>query len=59
MNNVLEVEEGYGDDVWLANLPDEKDDPFYDPRNIAYLEKQFQDLREGKMKFVVHDLIYD
>lgn len=34
-----------------------KADKFYDPRNIAYLEKIVKDYEEGKVELVQHDLI--
>ena len=32
-------------------------DPFYSEKNIAYLEKSFEDYKKGKLKLISHDLI--
>ena len=34
-------------------------DPFYDERNLRYLEQKMEDYKEGKLRFVEHDLIED
>ena len=32
-------------------------DPFYDERNLRYLEQKMADYKAGKLRFVEHDLI--
>ncbi|EKX97223.1 MULTISPECIES: type II toxin-antitoxin system RelB/DinJ family antitoxin [Selenomonas] len=34
-------------------------DPFYDERNLRYLEQKMADYKAGKLRFVEHDLIED
>lgn len=34
-------------------------DPFYSENNIKYLEKEYEDLKSGRMILVNHDLIED
>ena len=34
-------------------------DPFYDERNMRYLENIFREIREGKSHFEEHELIED
>ena len=34
-------------------------DPFYDERNLRYLEQKMVDYKAGKLRFVEHDLIED
>lgn len=34
-------------------------DPFYDPSNFLYLEKEYEDYKNGKMKIAEHSLIED
>jgi len=34
-------------------------DPFYDGRNLRYLEQKMADYKAGKLRFVEHDLIED
>lgn len=34
-------------------------DPFYDERNLCYLEQKMADYKAGKLRFVEHDLIED
>ncbi|MBR0350850.1 MAG: type II toxin-antitoxin system RelB/DinJ family antitoxin [Clostridia bacterium] len=36
-----------------------KSDPFYTESNIKHLEKIVEDMKQGKAKFVEHDLIED
>lgn len=37
----------------------ESDDPFYSESNIRWLEKQMEDFKSGRMKFVEHELFDD
>ena len=34
-------------------------DPFFDERNLRYLEQKMADYKAGKLRFVEHDLIED
>ena len=34
-------------------------DPFYDERNLRYLEQKMADYKAGKLLFTVHELIED
>lgn len=34
-------------------------DPFFDERNLRYLEQKMTDYKAGKLRFVEHDLIED
>lgn len=34
-------------------------DPFYSEKNLAYLEKSYEDYKKGKLKLVNHDIIED
>lgn len=34
-------------------------DPFYSEKNLAYLEKSYDDYKKGKLKLVNHDVIED
>lgn len=34
-------------------------DPFYDERNLRYLEQKMVDYKAGKLRFAEHDLIED
>lgn len=32
-------------------------DPFYSEKNLAYLEKSYEDYKKGKLKLVSHDIV--
>lgn len=34
-------------------------DPFYSEKNLAYLEKSYEDYKKGKLELVDHDIIED
>ncbi|WP_311491389.1 type II toxin-antitoxin system RelB/DinJ family antitoxin [uncultured Anaerococcus sp.] len=34
-------------------------DPFYSEKNLAYLEKSYEDYKKGKLELVNHDIIED
>lgn len=34
-------------------------DPFYSEKNLAYLEKSYDDYKKGKLKLVNHDIVED
>lgn len=50
---------------YLRRKWDEKDayrlksDPFYDEKNVRYLEKKMADYKAGTLKFAEHELIED